>query len=223
METYHLKAKIRTVTGKKVKLIRQDQELPVVLYGNGIEPKLLTVSRGDFNDLYNEAGGSSLVQVEVEGEKEPLNVLFHQVDFHPLTDEIVHADFLQVKLNEKITTSITLVLAGEEDAPVVKEKEGTIVLNKDSIEVEAFPQDLVQEITIDVSALAEFDQTIHVKDVVLPDKIAVLDDPEEVVVTIQEPRSEEELAELDEAVEEDVEAVEVEKKGIEDEDEAGTE
>jgi len=219
MDQLILKAKTRTVKGKKVKQIRLNKELPVVLYGHGVEPKLLTVNYKDFNNLYQASGGSSLVKLMIDDSKEPVNILFHDIAVHPFTSDIVHADFLQVKLNEKIKSEISIILIGAEEAPVVKEMEGTIVLNKDSVEVEAFPQDLVSEIEVDVSGVSEFDQNVKVKDLVVDSKIKILDDPEDIIVLIQEPRSEEEMAELDTEVVEDVETVEVEEKGKDDEEE----
>lgn len=217
MEQFQLKAKTRTINGKKVKLLRNNKELPVVLYSRGVEPKLLIIDEKLFTNLYKEAAGSSLIKLYIDENKEPVNILFHQVDFHPTSDRPIHADLLQVKLDEKIKANIDIVLINTEEAPVVKEKEGSIVLNKDSVEVEAFPQDLVNEIEIDVIGITDFDQPILVKDLVVSDKIEILDDPEEVVVTVQEPRSEEEMAELEEEVSTDVDKVEVEEKGKDEE------
>lgn len=197
--------------------MRQSGKLPVILYGHGIEPKPLSIDAKEFARAFSHAGSSTMVTITIDDNKEPVNILFHQVDRNPVSGDFVHADFLQVKLTEKIKTEIPIVLEGEEDAPVVKEKEGSIITNKDHIEVEAFPQDLIHEIIVNVSELVEFDQVIHVKDLVVPAKIEVLDDPDDVIISIQEPRSEEELAELEQEVVEDVEAVEVEKKGKEDE------
>lgn len=215
MDETLLNAHTRDITGKKVKRIRESGKLPIVLYGHGIEPKSLSVDAKEFTRIFAHAGSSTMVKITIDDSKETVNVLFHQVDRNPVSGECVHADFLQVKLTEKIKTEIPILLEGEEDAPVVKEKEGSIITNKDHIEVEAFPQDLIHEIIVNVSELTEFDQVIHVKDLIVPAKIEVLDYPDDVVVSIQEPRSEEELAELEQEVVEDVEAVEVEKKGKE--------
>lgn len=223
MEELKLNAAVREEKKKKVKSIREQGGLPVVLYGHAVKPQILTIDKKEFARLYKQAGSSTLVKLYIGGAKEPQNVLLHQIDYHPITDEIIHADLFQVKLTEKIKTEIPIVVVGAEDAPVVKEKEGSIITNKDHVEVEAFPQDLVHEITVDVSALSEFDQTIYVKDLIVPDKIEVLNDPEDVIVMIQEPRSEEELAKLEEEVKEDVEAVAVEEKGKVEEGEEGVE
>lgn len=217
MEQFELNAQTRIITGRKVKKIRQAGNLPVVIYGSGIEPKLLTVNKAQFGTIYSKAGSSSLVKLMIDENKEPVNILLHDIVKNAYSDEIIHADFLQVKLTEKIKAEIPIILIGAEDAPVVKEKEGSIVLNKDSVEVEAFPQDLINEIEVNVIELSDFDQVIHVSDLVVDSKIKVLDDPEDVIVTIQEPRSEEELAELETEVVEDVEGVEVEEKGKEEE------
>ena len=213
MEELKLNAATRNETKKKVKLIREQGKLPVVLYGHGVKPQILTVDKKEFTKIYKQSGSSTLIKIYIDEKDEPQNVLLHQIDYHPCSDEIIHADLFQVKLTEKIKTEIPIVIIGAEDALVVKEKEGSIITNKDHIEVEAFPQDLVHEITVDVSGLTDFDQVIHIKDLNVPEKIEVFDDPEETVILIQKPRSEEELAELEEKVEENIEAVEVEEKG----------
>lgn len=215
MEKLILKVKTREVVGKKVKKLREQGELPVVLYGHDVMPKIFSINLKEFNHIYNIAGRSSLVELEVNDTKETINVLIHQVDFNPKSDIAVHADLLQVKLTEKVKAEIPIILEGQADAPVVKEKEGSIILNRDHVEVEAFPQDLIHEIKLDVSQINEFDHVIHVRDINVTDRIDVLDDPNEVVVSVQEPRSEEELAKLEQEVVEDVESVEVEKKGKE--------
>lgn len=216
MEKINLNAKIRDISGRKVKKLRAEGLIPVIMYGHDVEPKMMTVDKKEFNHIYQEAGGSTMVELNIENNKEPVNILIHQVDFHPQTDEIVHTDFIQVKLTEKIKAEIPIILIGDDVAPVVKEKEGSIVISKQQIEVEAFPQDLIHEITLDVSYLTDFEQSIHVKDLDISNKITILDDLEDIIVYIQEPRSEEELAELEEEVKEDIESVEVEEKGKED-------
>jgi len=215
MNDITLSAQIRTITGKKVKQLRRDNIIPAVLYGHKIKPKLLAFNSVEFNHVYIEAGTSTVVKLNIKEEKDVINTIIHQIDKDPVSDKIIHADLMQIRMDEKIKTEIPVILEGAEEAPVVKEKEGSIISNKTELTIEALPNDLIHEIKIDVSTLSEFDQVIHVKDIKTPPAVTILDEPDEVVVSIQEPRSEEELAELEEEVKEDVETVEVEKKGKE--------
>lgn len=111
-------------------------------------------------------------------------------------------------MDEKIKTEIPLEFIGVSDA--VETLDGSFVTNRDSIEIECLPTDLVSEVTIDLSVLKTFEDQVTVKDLKLPSTIEVLTDLEEVICFVEEPRSEEELAELEEtsAAEQEAEAIE---------------
>lgn len=192
MEQIGLKAKKREFTKKKVKILRQQGILPAVLYGHEVKPINLSLNGKEFSEIFDKAGTSSLINLEIEGEK-PIKILVHDLQIHPVTDKTMHVDFYQVKMTEKITTEIPLEFVGE--APAVKELEGNLITSKDEIEVECLPDALVPKIDVDISVLKTFDDLIHIKDLNVPSNIEVLDNPEEVVALVTPPRSEEELEE----------------------------
>lgn len=134
------------------------------------------------------------------------NVLIRETQAHPLKGNITHIDFYQVRMDEKVTADVQLEPEGE--TAVVRDLSGILIHNLDSIQVEALPKDLPHDIKVDLTKLVDFDSVIRVADLVLPAGVTVLDDPEEVVVSVQRPRTEEDLAELSEEAVEDVEAVE---------------
>lgn len=190
MSQYTVTATSRELAGKKVKNLRTQGQLPVVVYGNDAKHQLLAVETKSFTKLYNEVGASTLIDVVVEGNK-PLKVLIHDAQYDPMTGNLLHADLLQVKLDEKIQTEISLTFVGESAA--VKDLQGNLVTTKDAIKVEAFPQDLISELEVDISSLVTFDDKLTVADIKVPSTITVLDDPEETLAVVTEPRSEEEL------------------------------
>lgn len=100
----------------------------------------------------------------------------------PVSDVLLHVDFLAVKSDEKVTTEVAIKLIGE--SPIEKLGEGKIQLVKDFIEVEAFPQDLPHDITIDISTIQNINDAIFVKDLKVSDKVEILDDAEQVLVTV---------------------------------------
>lgn len=100
----------------------------------------------------------------------------------PVSDVLLHIDFLAIKADEKVTTEVSIILTGE--SPIEKLGEGKVQLIKDFIEVEAFPQDLPHNITIDISAIQNINDVIFVKDLKISDKVEVLDDPEQAIVTV---------------------------------------
>lgn len=189
-----LKAKTREVKGKKVNLLRKQGKIPAVLYGHKIKPVNLVVDYSTFEKIFNQAGESTLVDLTID-DKKPVKVLIQDYQLEPATNQFIHVDFHQVRMDEKLHTEIALKFVGE--ALAVKESNGILVTNIDALEVECLPQDLVHEIEVDISSLKTFDDVIHVSDIKLPPKVMVLNVPADVVVLVQPPRTEEELKELE--------------------------
>jgi large subunit ribosomal protein L25 len=189
-------ASARRETGKKVRHIRKQGALPIVLYGHETKPTALAVPVKEFKKIFRAAGQSSLVDVQVDNSR-PVKALIHDVQTDPVTDEIIHADLYKVNMTEKVKTEVPLKFVGE--APAVKELEGNFITQKDHVTIEALPADLLPEIEVDVGGLQTFDDTIKVADIKakVPAAITVLDADEETVALVTPPRSEEELAELE--------------------------
>jgi large subunit ribosomal protein L25 len=180
------------------------------LYGHQIKSQPLSVNLQEFERVFQKAGASTLVDLKIDN-GETKKVIIHEPQIDPITNQPIHVDLYQVKMSEKITTEIPLKFIGE--SPAVKELGGTLITNRDTIEVECLPQDLVHEIEVDISNLKTFEDLIKISDLKIPAGIEILNDPEETVVSVNPPRTEEELAELEAPVEEKVEEVEeVEKK-----------
>lgn len=203
-KTIVLKAKVREITGKKVKKMRAEDIIPAVLYGNKIESKNLLVNYLDFKRVYDKAGESALVELELEGKK--VNVLIHATQTEPMSGKVSHIDFFQVNMKEEVETEIPLEFVGE--SPAVKELGGVLVKSLDEISVKCLPADLPEKYEIDLSKLVTFEDVIAVKDLKVSDKIEILVDGETLIVSVQEPRSQEELESLETKVEEDVSKVE---------------
>lgn len=183
-----LHAKIRKPE-EKANALRQKGFLPAVVYGHNENSQSLTLDYNHFLKIFKTAGTSSLINLKIN-EAEPVNVLIEEVQHDPRSDKVIHVDFHKVKMTEKIHTEISLIFEGE--APGVKELGGTLVKNRDQIEVECLPGDLVHEIKIDLGVLKNLHDAVHIKDLDIPKTIAVLADPEEVVVTVQPTKVEEE-------------------------------
>ncbi len=209
MSAFTIQAQPRGALGKKTKALRKSGTLPAVLYGHGVASRPLTVRGNDFLRVYRAAGASTLVNLVVDGEP-PVKVIIQDVQRHPVSGQPLHVDLHQVRMTEKIHADIPLKFSGE--APAVKELGGVFLKNLDHLKVEALPGDLIHEIVVDVAKLKTFADMIHVRDVVMPPGITALDKAEEVVCLVTEPRSEQELAELETTVEEKVEEVEGVKK-----------
>ena len=191
-----LEAKVRKVTGRKVKILRKEGLIPANIYGKKIKSQAVQVKALDFKKAYKEAGETGLISLKVQAEKgkgEDRAVLVSGVQFNPLTDAVVHVDFRQVDLKEKVTAAVPVELMGE--SPAQKGGIGTVVQYIDEIEVEALPTDLPEKFEIDASGLAEVDQAVFVSDLKYNKaKVEVKNDPKEIIVKIEPPQKEEVVA-----------------------------
>ena len=185
----NLKTKTRKVTGKKVDQLRTAGKLPAILYGHGINAVNLEVDYSQFEKIYKAAGDSTLIDLTVDTHP-PVKVLVQDHQLDPITNRYTHIDFHQVRMDEKLHTDIALRFVGE--APAIKSYNGILVTNLDALEVTCLPGDLVHEIEVDLSSLAELDSVIHVSDLKIPAGITVLNDAGYVVALIQPQRAEEE-------------------------------
>ncbi len=199
-EKFKITAKERN-NEEKVKALRRSGLVPAVIYSKSKDPMSLSVDSHAFDLCYREAGGNSIVAVDIkklDGSDSKRNALIHDVALDPVTDKVLHIDFLQIRMDEKITAAIPLKFVG--DSIAVIEQGGSLLTPLDEVEVECLPADMPHEIEVDIEPLVDFEAVIHVSDIKVPEGVTIISDPEEVVVYVEEPRSEEELAELEEPV-----------------------
>jgi len=182
-----LKATVRTQFGKKLKKLREEGLFPGVLYGRKTENIPISLKYKDFDSVYKEVGESALISIEVN-DKENV-VLIRDVVVHPLTDKLVHSDFYQVPMDEKIT--ITIQISFENEAPAVKNEGAVLIRNIYELDVSALPKSLPGEITADLSALEHIDDSILVKDISLPEGVSIEAEDDLVIASVSAPKEEE--------------------------------
>jgi large subunit ribosomal protein L25 len=190
-----LKAQPREIMGKKTKKLREDNIIPGVIYGHGIGSLSIQVSASDFKKVLTEAGESTLVGLKIEGQPEK-KVLIHDLQYHPLTNNIEHIDFYQVKEGEKIVVEVELEFKGE--SPAVKEEGGILIHELEKIEVECLPRDLIRKIEVDLSRLEKINDVIRIQDLDLPSTIKPLADSESSIIAVKAPQEEKEEEILEE-------------------------
>jgi len=212
-------AKLRNETGRKTNILRAEGSVPAVVYGFEIEPTNITIDRNEMERMYKSAGESTILTVDIDGKTH--EVLIQDVQRDALTGFFTHVDFRKIDMTKKVEAEISLTLVGE--APAVKELGGSLIQSLEEVQVEALPNALVREIEVDVSQLATFDDVVHVKDLIAPAGIDILTDENRTIASVQPPRSEEEMAALEEEVTEDVDAVEVTSEKKEGEESEGEE
>jgi large subunit ribosomal protein L25 len=223
MKRLELEVSKREVTGKKVRFLRRQGIVPANIYGHGIDSTAINVDAKSLKHLLAHAGSTDLIHLKIDDSKNPLRVLVREVQKNPLTDDLLHVDFYQVRMDEKIKADVPIIFVGE--APVLKKVKNSSILHLiDSLPIEALPDDLPHSLEVDVSGLEELDSTIHVKDIHLSDRITLLSDPEQMAVKVIEARKEEVIeVPVEAAVAEGAEVAEEAEEAAEAEAEPGEE
>jgi len=184
-----LKAEIRGAVGKKLESLREKGIIPAVVYGSGHKPVSVQVNYEEFRKIYEQTGESTLLKLKIGNEFK--NVLINDISRDPVSGKFTHIDFHQVRMDQTIKAEVPLLFEGE--APAVKNLEGVLVKNITEIEVEALPKDLPREIKVDIAVLDSFDKHIRAKDLILPAGVKIELNPDEMIVSVIPPRSEEEI------------------------------
>lgn len=183
-DNFKLKAHLREGTGKGVaRKLRREGNVPAVVYGHEFEPVHVFVNEKEIKHLLQAE--AKLVDLTIEGKKKPVPVIIKEVDTDPIKDNILHVDFQKVRLDETVTTSVPVVLVGEEECVGVR-MGGIIQHGLREIEIECLPKDLPSHIEVDISKL-EIGDGIKVGDLNLPEGVTTTADPEEQVVIIVPP------------------------------------
>lgn len=206
METLSLKLSPRTVTGKKVRTLRRDGVVPVHLFGRGIGPLALQVEAAVLRRLLPRAGRNVAIAIELEEQKGENICFVREVQRHPVTDALLHVDFLRVDVSQTITAEVPVILEGE--SPAVQDSGGILLQGLDSIRVESLPMNMPASFNVDVSGLDNFDKTIRVGILQAGPDVTILTAPEEMIATVVPPRIEEVAEELEEGLGEGEEAAE---------------
>lgn len=208
MEKIELNAKKRDKK-ESVKKLRNNNFIPAVIYGPYISPLSVTVNYADFEKVYRQTGSSRIFELLID-KKEKRNVLVQDIQKDPIKDTFIHIDFHAIRMDEKITANIPIKYEGV--SPAVKDKSGVLVKNIDELEIECLPKDLPREFLVDIAILKDLNSAIRIKDLKGYENVKINANLNDVIVTVAPPRTEKELASLEEKVEEKVEEVEGVKK-----------
>jgi len=188
MEKVVLNATKRDVVGKQVKALRRAGKLPAVIYGRHNEPINISLDAHSASLALSKVGSSTLVTIDVDGKEYPTLVREKQREF--IKNRLLHVDFLAVSLTEKLRTYVSLHFVGVSTA--VKDYNAVFVHNLEQFQVECLPADLPERIEVDITPLVRVGDGIRVREVVVSDKIRVLDNPDTMVCVASAPKVEEE-------------------------------
>ena len=205
MEEIVFEANRRDLIGKQVKQLRRTGKLPAVVYGHNIEPISISLDYREASKTLDSISPSALVVLDIDGEKH--YTLVRDKQRNPVRRSIIHVDFQAVSLTETVRADVTINLIGE--APAVETYLGILVPSLEQISIECLPTNLPDSLEVDISGLTEIGDSILVGDLIAPEGVEILNDPEDVVVVViaqavEEEEEEEEELELEEGVEPEV-------------------
>lgn len=203
---FEIAAQPRTIVGKKVKSLRKKGLLPANIFGEVDQPFSIALNTKEFVSLSKRASETSIIYLQVEGEKKARPTLIDSVDTDALTSQVLHVSFRQVNLNEAVTATVTVELMGELSIP-----DSTSVLLREEIEVEALPADLPDSFAIDLTQFTEIGQEVLVKDLKFDrSKVKLSLEEDEVILQIQKA---EQMAEVVDETPASVEEIETTEQG----------
>ena len=182
MEDILLSAQPRTVIGKQVGAMRRSGTVPAVLYGRHVATPLnLQIDEKTLKIVVAKAGRNRLIKLNVDTEA-PRLVLTREVQRNSISGRIVHVDFQEVAMNEKIQTAVPLVLVGI--SPAVTRGEGLLIHGINTVQLRMLPSDLIPQVEVDVTSLESLNQSLFVKDLKLGDKIEIMTPGDEMVAKV---------------------------------------
>ncbi len=202
MSDFQLAAQKRRAHGKKNRQLRHAGLVPGILYGPSTEPLSVQFPYRAVEVMLMKAGGTNLIDIEVEGELYPS--LAREVQRDVVRGDILHVDFLAVDQSQRISVEVPIVTEGR--SPVVVAREGILITGRSSLTLEVYPSDIRDRIIIDLSQLTEMGAEVLVRDLSFGENVTVHNDPNEMLAKIVQPAAARADAELDEDGEIDGEA-----------------
>jgi large subunit ribosomal protein L25 len=193
MKNVAIDIQTRTKAGKGIaRKLRHAGQTPGVLYGPKAESMSFSVNSHEFSKLLNSAGGEPLLftlNLKNNGDSSSYTALIKDLQLHPVDDKIRHIDFYEVLMDEEVQIEVPISAAGKSKG--VETEMGVLEIIQRTLKISCLPMAIPRDIQINVSDLGLGD-TIHVSDVVAPEGIRLLDDPDTTLMTVVASRAEEE-------------------------------
>lgn len=191
MDIVNLKLSPRSVVGKKVKRLRRAGIVPVHMYGTGTEPLALQADTRTLRRILPQVGTNIPLSVDIDGQSGENICFVREVQRHPVTEELLHVDFMRVDIAQTISVEVPIEIIGE--APAVELRGGTLLQFLQSVLIEGRPMDIPASIKVDISVLDDFDKAVYVRDISVVSfgtGFTILTDPDEPIARVNPPVTE---------------------------------
>jgi len=173
-----LKSTFRNDTGtSRSKKIRSEGAIPAVLYGKDIDVKTIQIDNKEFKEILSSEGRNAIVDIELDGES--YFAMLKDVQTHPITNDILHLEFYNIDRSQKVEVTIPIRLVGKE----ISKFEGAVVHQLDEVEIRCPSTEIPRQIKLDVSELT-LGHSLHVSDLEAIEGIEILNDPDEMIVSV---------------------------------------
>jgi large subunit ribosomal protein L25 len=184
MEQITMAARLRTATGSRsVRRLRRDGKLPAIVYGRQFgDPLGIEIDAREFRDALQGHSSNSIFNLEIEG-RATTQVLLHERQHDPVTNRLQHVDFHAVRMDEQVEADVPLTIVGS--APGVKEG-GVLDVVLREITIESLPASIPDHIEVDVGAL-NIGDNIHVRDLRAPEGVRIVQEGDEIVLSLLAP------------------------------------
>lgn len=177
----------RTTLGKKVKALRRGGITPANVYGHKIASTAVQADTAELVHLLRASTRNAIIDLRLPGESKARPVIVREVERDPVSAEILHVDFYQVSMTEKMRAEVPVVLKGT--SPAVSTFGGVLLQTLERVPVEALPADIPTQFEVDVTTLTELEQSFHVRDLRFDEsKVTLHIDPDVVLARVAAPR-----------------------------------
>jgi large subunit ribosomal protein L25 len=194
-KTLTLETKNRNTFGKKNTALRRTGVIPINMYGLG-ESISLEVEEDTLYKTLKEVGFTTPLKISIEGKNETYT-LVRNISTHPVTDKLVHVDFLRVDMEKPIEVQVPITLINQEEAPGTRGGAGVVTQGTYEVTILAKPLEIPSSLEADCSILENLEMYVYAKDLMIPDGATLNSDPEIQIAWIQPPRVQEVEDEVD--------------------------
>ena len=178
----------RETTGKKVANLRRAGITPIHLYGAEIDSMALQCESAQIDRLVLQAGTNIPVTVTVNGNDDDHLCFVREIQYHPVTEKILHVDFIKVNAEQKVRAEVPVVVEGM--SPAVRTMGGTLLQPLQSVTVEALPMNIPPLLQLQAELLLDFETNLYVQDIPISGDMIIINSETEMVATVAAPRIE---------------------------------
>jgi large subunit ribosomal protein L25 len=180
-EKIELKVDERNVLGKKVRYLRNKGMVPVHLFGHNIDSLALQGEASALHSVISQAGKTRLIDLTISPSEKARSVMVREVQKDPIRGNLIHVDFYEVNMAEKIRVEVPISIVGE--SPALKIRENMLHQDLNSLTIECLPDKMPDRIQVDISVIREVEEAVRVRDVVIPE-VTILNEADLVIAKV---------------------------------------